>query len=70
MTYTLGIYEKSMPGNLSWMEKLSVAKNAGYDFLEMSVDETDEKLARIEWSKQERKELVDAMYPVFPDSRN
>ena len=64
MTYTLGIYEKSMPGNLSWMEKLSVAKNAGYDFLEMSVDETDEKLARIEWSKQERKELVDAMYEV------
>ena len=47
MTYTLGIYEKSMPGNLSWKEKLSIAKNAGYDFLEMSVDETDEKLARI-----------------------
>ena len=64
MTYTLGIYEKSMPGNLSWKEKLSVAKNAGYDFLEMSVDETDEKLARIEWSKQERKELLDAMYEV------
>ena len=64
MTYTLGIYEKSMPGNLSWKEKLSIAKNAGYDFLEMSVDETDEKLARIEWSKQERKELVDAMYEV------
>ena len=64
MTYTLGIYEKSMPGNLSWKEKLTIAKNAGYDFLEMSVDETDEKLARIEWSKQERKELVDAMYEV------
>lgn len=30
----------------------------------MSVDETDEKLARIEWSKQERKELLDAMYEV------
>ncbi len=64
MGYTLGIYEKSMPGNLTWTEKLTVAKNAGYDFLEMSVDETDEKLARLEWSKQERKEILDAMYEV------
>ena len=64
MKYTLGIYEKSMPDNLSWVEKLTIAKNAGYDFLEMSVDETDAKLSRIEWSKQERKELVDAMYEV------
>ncbi|CZR01686.1 l-ribulose-5-phosphate 3-epimerase [Trichococcus palustris] len=64
MEYTLGIYEKAMPGNLTWTEKLTVAKNAGYDFLEMSVDETDEKLARLEWSKQERKEILDAMYEV------
>lgn len=29
------------------MEKLTAAKTAGYDFLEISIDETDEKLSRL-----------------------
>lgn len=57
--YTLGLYEKAMPGTLSWREKLESAKKAGYDFIELSIDETDEKLARLEWSDKERQELVD-----------
>lgn len=56
--YTLGLYEKSMPNDLTWEEKLFVAKEAGFDFLEISIDETDEKLARLEMSKQERLELL------------
>ena len=44
--YTLGLYEKSMPNELSFREKLTYAREAGYDFLEMSIDETEEKLAR------------------------
>jgi len=60
-TYTLGLYEKSMPGYLSWRDKLSTAKKSGFDFLEMSIDETDEKLARLDMSKAERFELFKIM---------
>ena len=62
--YTLGLYEKAMPGELTWKEKLETAKAAGYDFVEISIDETDAKLARLEWSKEERLELVKTMYEV------
>ena len=57
-TYTLGLYEKSMPAELSWKEKLEAAKSAGFDFLEMSIDETEEKLERLEITEQERLELI------------
>ena len=42
--YTLGLYEKAMPKTLTWKEKLEVARAAGYDFVEISIDETDENL--------------------------
>lgn len=60
-TYTLGLYEKSMPSELTWKEKLEAAKSAGFDFLEMSVDETDEKLGRLEMTSKERLELIKLM---------
>ena len=47
-TYQLGLYEKAMPGTLTWEEKLNAAKEAGFDYVEISIDETDAKLARIE----------------------
>lgn len=62
--YTLGLYEKSMPSTLSWEEKLTAAKEAGFDFVEISIDETDAKLARLDMSKEERLELVDIMKRV------
>lgn len=34
----------------------------GFDFVEMSVDESDARLARLTWSKKERLELVKAIY--------
>ena len=60
--YTLGLYEKAMPGTLSWKEKMFAAKKAGFDFIEISIDETEEKLARLDMSKEERFELVKLMY--------
>lgn len=67
-TYTLGLYEKSMPAELSWKEKLEAAKSAGFDFLEMSIDETEEKLERLEMTEKERLELIklikDAGIPI------
>ena len=59
--YTLGLYEKSMPNTLSFAEKLLCAKECGFDYLEISIDETDEKLARLDMTKEERKYLVDVM---------
>lgn len=56
--YFLGLYEKSMPDTLSMKEKLIEAKNAGFDFLELSIDETDQKLSRLKWSKSEKSDLL------------
>lgn len=55
--YTLGLYEKAMPSELSWKEKLLTAKEAGYDFVEISIDETDAKLSRLEMTAKERADL-------------
>lgn len=62
--FEIGVYEKAMPNYLSWEEKLKVAKEVGYDYLEISIDETDEKLSRLDMTKEERKNLVDLMYKV------
>lgn len=59
--YMLGLYEKAMPANLSWQEKLEAAKTAGFDFIEMSIDETDAKLARLDMKKEEREAIKAAV---------
>ncbi len=56
--YLLGMYEKAVPNDISWKERLEVARESGFDYVEISVDETDAKLARLEWSADERRELV------------
>lgn len=60
--YMLGLYEKAMPEELTWREKLTAAKEAGFDWVEISIDETDKKLARLDWTKEERLDLVRTMY--------
>ncbi len=59
--YQLGLYEKSMPASLSWTEKLKYAQSAGFDSLEISIDETDEKLARLDYSDEQLEEIRQAM---------
>jgi L-ribulose-5-phosphate 3-epimerase len=44
----LGIYEKSVCSTLSWEDKFSLIKDAGYDYFEISIDGTPEKLTRLE----------------------
>lgn len=46
----LGIYEKALPAGECWLERLQLAKTLGFDFVEMSVDETDDRLSRLDWS--------------------
>lgn len=57
----LGIYEKALPAGISWVEKLAVAKSCGFDFVEMSVDESDERLARLTWNKEARMAVITAI---------
>ena len=53
----VGLYEKALPASLSWEERLAAAGQAGYDFVEISIDESDERLARLDWSASERAAL-------------
>ena len=53
----VGLYEKALPAALSWEERLTAAGQAGYDFVEISIDESDERLARLDWSASERAAL-------------
>ena len=62
--YQIGLYEKAMPGDLTWREKLETAKELGYDFVELSVDETDAKLARLEMSRAERLDILKTINEV------
>ena len=62
--YLLGLYEKSMPNELTRAEKLQAAKVAGFNYVEMSIDETDAKLARLDMTDGEVDEIIAAMRAV------
>ena len=62
--YHIGLYEKAMPSSLNWEEKLKCAKDCGYDFVEISIDETDARLARLDWTAQERAQLRETMQKI------
>ncbi len=55
----LGLYEKALPENLDWEEKLSLAHKAGYSFMELSIDGSEERLERLNWDKIKRRKLRD-----------
>jgi L-ribulose-5-phosphate 3-epimerase len=57
----VGIYEKALPAGIPWEERLQLAAQAGYDFVEISIDESDSRLARLEWSASERAALRQAI---------
>lgn len=50
----IGIYEKAFPAELSWEDRLIQAAKAGYDFVEMSIDDSDDRLSRLEWTRSTR----------------
>ena len=61
-TNPYGLYEKALPDTLSWEKKIEEAKGAGFDFLEISVDESDERLGRLNWDKGQRKHLRTVLF--------
>lgn len=57
----LGIYEKATPKHLDWKERLLFAKSLGFSFVEMSIDETDERLARLDWGAKDIRFVQEAI---------
>ncbi|MDR1795184.1 MAG: L-ribulose-5-phosphate 3-epimerase [Erysipelotrichaceae bacterium] len=52
---TLSIYEKAMPDSLSWSDRLNCTRACGYDLLEISIDESDYRLSRLDDADMQRK---------------
>jgi predicted hexulose-6-phosphate isomerase len=57
--YLLGLYEKALEPNLTLKEKLETAYRLGFDFMELSIDETQEKLDRVS-NPNFLKEIIEA----------
>lgn len=60
--YEIGLYEKAMRNTLTWKEKLQCAKECGYDYLEISIDVTEEKINRIYMDTEEKREIMEAIF--------
>ncbi|MDP2590117.1 L-ribulose-5-phosphate 3-epimerase [Vibrio splendidus] len=53
LRHRVGLYEKALPNELSLGDKLKQTKELGFDFLEISVDESDERRSRLDWNDEE-----------------
>lgn len=60
--YEIGLYEKAIRNTLTWKEKLQCAKECGYDYLEISIDATEEKINRIYMNTEEKREIMEAIF--------
>ncbi|QGZ97796.1 L-ribulose-5-phosphate 3-epimerase [Mycoplasma sp. NEAQ87857] len=57
----VGIYEKAINNKFSLEQKILIAKAAGYDFMEFSVDESDQRLARLDWTNDQIQEVQELL---------
>src|SRR5574341_2622737 len=53
----VGLYEKELHADMCWEDRFTAAGYAGYDFVEISIDESDERLSRLDWGTSQRAEL-------------
>ena len=60
--YEIGLYEKAIRNTFTWKEKLQCAKECGYDYLEISIDATEEKINRIYMDTEEKREIMEAIF--------
>jgi len=56
----LGIYEKALKWNGSWADLFAQAATAGFSFLDLSIDESPEREARLAWTPAERNSVREA----------
>jgi L-ribulose-5-phosphate 3-epimerase len=61
MTLPMGLYEKALPVNWSWDQRLAATASAGYSFAEISIDPSDERLARLNWPARAKADLRSAI---------
>ncbi|OKL52896.1 xylulose 5-phosphate 3-epimerase [Bowdeniella nasicola] len=57
---SLGIYEKALPHTDDWDEFFAGVRQAGFDFVDLSIDETAERQSRLHWPTAERRRVRDA----------
>lgn len=57
--YKIGIYEKAINVKFDWDDKFKIAKAAGFDFIEISIDEQDFRIERLDWSDSKINELLE-----------
>jgi len=58
---SIGIYEKALPEAMSWEARLEKAAQLDYDYVEISIDESEARLGRLHWSHSERAKLRSAV---------
>lgn len=59
--FRIGLYEKAMPDFARWEDKLLLTKRCGFDWMEISIDESEKKLARLDYSAEKRSALKRAI---------
>lgn len=57
----LGVYEKALPPVGGWEERLEMVRSLGFDYLELSIDESAARLARLERKSAERRDIGRAL---------
>ena len=57
---SLGIYEKALMRTRQWRAFFGQVVTAGFSFVDLSVDETQERAARLRWSAAERSAVREA----------
>lgn len=54
----LGLYEKALPPDWSWEKRLKAAKELEFDYMEISIDESDGRIERLFPDKKQRMDLL------------
>lgn len=54
----IGIYEKGLPYSATWAQRLWMAKSIGFDYVELSIDEDENRIQRLDWSAGQKRELL------------
>lgn len=55
--HILGLYEKALNPSDSWAVRLRKAEALGFDYMEISIDESDARLARLDWDMKQIESL-------------
>ncbi len=57
MEYSLGLYEKALPTGFPFPQMFELTREGGFDRFEISIDETDWRQDRLNWSSEKQREL-------------